>query len=71
MSEPFAIIEGGAVVISEAEIARAQILSLGAPGLPEGFGAEAQREAARLERRLTRIENALGLSPLEAGFEQT
>lgn len=32
--------------------------------LPENFGVESKEKADLLERRLSRLENALGLSPL-------
>lgn len=34
--------------------------------LPEGFGKDAEEKADLLERRLSRLENELGLSPLDA-----
>jgi len=34
--------------------------------LPEGFGKDVEEKADLLERRLSRLENELGLSPLDA-----
>ena len=68
MSQPFEVTEGGQVVISRAAIDDAsvsQFLFSGAGlGLPEDWAQRSQEKADLLERRLSRIESALGLSPI-------
>jgi hypothetical protein len=67
MSEPFIVNDEGALLISEATIMESQIICSGVGlGLPEDFGKEAKKQEELLERRLSRIELALGLGPLEA-----
>lgn len=65
MSQPFAVTEEG-VYLNEAAVSSPMLV---APakfgiGLPEGFGKEAQEKADFLERRLSRLEQALNLGPI-------
>lgn len=66
MSQPFEVTESGQVVISQAAVDDAcisQFLVSGAGfALPEDWAERSQEKADLLERRLLRLENALGLS---------
>lgn len=64
MSNPF-IIQDGNVIIEGAENSYhlAEFSGVGV-GLPSDFGAESQKQADLLERRLCRIESVLGLGPI-------
>ena len=62
MNQPFAFDEEGQVFISEAEILKGQmIVSAVGVSLPPDFAEKAQEKADLLERRLRRIELALGI----------
>ncbi|EJH4830435.1 hypothetical protein [Pseudomonas aeruginosa] len=58
--------QDGTVEINEADVSDAVVspLSVIGIGLPEGFAEEAEKKAELLERRLSRVEEVLGLSPV-------
>jgi len=65
MNKPFAITEDGGSLISGVETLRSQlIVSAVGVSLPADFGKKHQEKADLLERRLSRLESELGLSPL-------
>lgn len=62
MNQPFAIAEDGQVLIKKSEILESQmIVSPIGVSLPDDFAEKAQEKADLLERRLRRIELALGI----------
>lgn len=66
MNQPFAVADGGSVFISDAEVRKSQmIVSAAGISLPADFAEKAQEKADLLERRLSRLESALGLSPMD------
>ncbi|HEJ3833677.1 hypothetical protein [Pseudomonas aeruginosa] len=58
--------QGGTVEINEADVSDAVVspLSVIGIGLPKEFTDELERKADLLERRLSRVEAVLGLSPV-------
>lgn len=68
MQAPFVVTADGTLCISEAAITESRLICPGLGlGLSESFGEEAQKQADLLERRLSRIEQTLGLGPICAG----
>jgi hypothetical protein len=66
MNQPFARTEDGCVFISEAVLKSQMIVSAVGVSLPADFGEKAEEKADLLERRLSRVEHALGLPPLSS-----
>ncbi|MDF2640750.1 MAG: hypothetical protein K0R45_22 [Pseudomonas sp.] len=65
MNQPFAFDEEGRTYINESEILKGQmIVSAAGISLPDDFATKAQEKADLLERRLSRLEQALGLEPI-------
>lgn len=66
MNQPFCVTEDGQVFISEAEAddgcASMRLISGAGIEMPEAWAERAQEKADLLERRLLRIEHALGIS---------
>lgn len=69
MNQPFGVTEDGQVVVSVAgidEVSTSMRLFSGASiEMPEGWAGRSQEKADLLERRLSRIEAALGMPPLD------
>ncbi|MBJ2254737.1 hypothetical protein JFT59_26445 [Pseudomonas sp. MF6784] len=68
MNHPFGVTENGQIVISGTAIDEGcvsmRLVSGAGIEVPEGWGERAQENADLLERRLARLEQALGLLPL-------
>ncbi|SDS80025.1 hypothetical protein SAMN05216496_2455 [Pseudomonas sp. Z003-0.4C(8344-21)] len=65
MNQPFAFDDEGRTYVNESEILRGQmIVSAAGISLPADFAEKAQEKADLLERRLSRLEQALGLEPI-------
>lgn len=69
MNTPFGVNEDGRIFISEAQVKEGcmpiRIVSGMGIEMPEGWAERAQEKADLLERRLSRLENAMGLNPLD------
>lgn len=66
MDQPFAFDEEGRAYVNASEILKGQmIVSAAGISLPSDFAEKAQEKADLLERRLSRIENALGFNATE------
>ena len=63
MSKPFEVRDGETFINSAFIIDAGRFADIGA-GLPEGLGDELQKKADLIERRLSRIESALGFNPI-------
>ena len=61
MNQPFALNDDGSVSILNSQM----IVSGVGISLPEDWGQKQQEKADLLERRLSRLESELGLSPLD------
>ncbi|RON82434.1 hypothetical protein BK635_13105 [Pseudomonas chlororaphis] len=68
MSQPFEVADEK-VTINGATIVSAGRFAVFGEGLPEDFGRDAQEKADLLERRLQRIEAALGFDATDASLE--
>jgi len=64
MNQPFARTEDGGVFISDAVLKSQAIVSAVGVSLPSDFAEKSQEKADLLERRLSRLEQALGLEPI-------
>ncbi len=65
MSQSFGIFEDGQLFIRESEMRKSQLFLSGVGvSLPPDFAELTQEKADRLERRLARVEQELGLAPL-------
>ncbi len=68
MNQPFCVTEDAQVFIAEAEAddgcVSMRLISGAGIEVPEAWAGRAQEKADLLERRLSRLENQLGLSPL-------
>ncbi|MCF5058327.1 hypothetical protein GIW54_09920 [Pseudomonas proteolytica] len=73
MNQPFAFDEEGRAFINESEILKSQMaVSAVGVSLPPDFAEKAQEKADLLERRLSRLEQALGLPSLSiAGVDSS
>lgn len=64
MNQPFARAEDGSVFISDAVLKSQAIFSATGVSLPAACGEKIEEKADLLERRLSRLEQALGLEPI-------
>jgi hypothetical protein len=70
MSQPFAFDEEGRAYVNESEILKDQmIVSAAGISLPADFAEKAQEKADLLERRLRRLEAALGFEATESSMQ--
>jgi hypothetical protein len=65
MIQSFLVEDDGSVSINGAEVLQSQMVLAGAgAGLPQDWGDRQREKADLLERRLSRLESALGLNPI-------
>lgn len=66
MNQPFEILDREAHITGAVIIDSGRFAGIGI-GMPEGLGDESQEKADLIERRLLRLETALGLEPVKSG----